>query len=81
MDHPLITIDPEIMMGKPTIKGTRLTVELILEDLGAGRSIEALLEDYPRLTVEGIQAALRFAADVLNSEAMQRYEQRHQAAL
>lgn len=75
MDHPLITIDPEIMMGKPTIKGTRITVELILEELAGGQSYEELLDAYPRVTVEGIQAALRYAADVLNHEAMQRYEQ------
>lgn len=80
MDHPLITIDPEIMMGKPTIKGTRLTVELILEQLASGLTIEELLDAYPRLTLEGIRAALAYAADFLNREAMQRYEQRQQVA-
>ncbi|HEY7125061.1 MAG TPA: DUF433 domain-containing protein [Ktedonobacterales bacterium] len=75
MEHPLITIDPEIMVGKPTIKGTRLTVELILEQLGAGHTNEELLEDYPRLTLEGIHAALFYAADVLRREARQPHKE------
>ncbi|HEU5366886.1 MAG TPA: DUF433 domain-containing protein [Ktedonobacterales bacterium] len=79
-NHPLITIDPEIMLGKPTIKGTRLTVELILEQLGSGLTIEELLDSYPHLTDEGIRAALLYAADFLNHEAMQRYEQRQHVA-
>lgn len=78
--HPRIVIDPEIMLGKPTIKGTRLTVELILEQLGSGLTIEELLDSYPHLTLEDIQAALLYAADFLNQEAMQRYEQRQHVA-
>jgi uncharacterized protein (DUF433 family) len=50
------------MMGKPVIKGTRITVELILEKLGAGETIEQILEAHPHLTREGIQAALSFGA-------------------
>ena len=57
-----IVRDPKIMLGKPTIKGTRITVELILEELGAGASIEQLLESHPRLTEESIRAALAFGA-------------------
>ena len=60
-----IISDPKIMMGKPVIKGTRITVELILEKLAAGESIEQLLESYPQLTQETIHAALTFAADML----------------
>jgi uncharacterized protein (DUF433 family) len=56
------------MMGKPTIKGTRITVELILETLGEGLSVEELVQAYPRLTREQVLAALRFAADYMNHE-------------
>jgi uncharacterized protein (DUF433 family) len=50
------------MMGKPVVVGTRITVELILEKFAAGETVEQLLEAHPRLTKEGIQAALNFAA-------------------
>ena len=63
-----IEINPKIMMGKPVIKGTRLTVELILESLAAGESVENLLTAFPRLTVEAVHAALAFAADMLKGE-------------
>lgn len=61
MNAPEIICDPNVMMGKPVVSGTRITVELILEKLGAGETIEQLLESYPRLTREGIQAALAAA--------------------
>ena len=51
------------MMGKPIVKGTRITVELILEKLGAGDTMKQILDAHPRLTREGIQAALAFAAE------------------
>ncbi|MDQ5824679.1 MAG: DUF433 domain-containing protein [Chloroflexota bacterium] len=70
MSRPLVVSDPAIMMGKPVIAGTRLTVELILEKLGAGQSIDDLLQDHPRLTREGVLAALTFAADVLKSDVV-----------
>jgi uncharacterized protein (DUF433 family) len=63
-ERPLIAIDPEIMGGKPTITGTRLTVEHVLEDLAGGLSPDDLLEAYPRLTREGLEAALAYAADL-----------------
>lgn len=53
------------MMGKPVVAGTRITVELILEKLAAGESVGQLLEAHPRLTKEGIQAALNFATEGL----------------
>jgi uncharacterized protein (DUF433 family) len=56
-----IIIDPNIMVGKPVIKGTRLTVELILGLLGQGISTEKILEEYPRLTKEDVLACLVFA--------------------
>lgn len=62
MSEPLIVSDPGVMMGKPVVAGTRITVDLILEKLGSGESIEALLESHPRLTREGVTAALRFVA-------------------
>jgi uncharacterized protein (DUF433 family) len=66
----LIVSDPAVMMGKPVIKGTRITVELILEKLAAGETIEQILEAYPHLTREGIQAALSFAAEALRSDVV-----------
>ena len=68
MNHPLITCNPTVMMGKPVIAGTRITVELILEKLGAGETIDDLLIDYPHLTREGVLAALRFAGQVMRNE-------------
>ena len=70
MGQKLIVSDPAVMMGKPVVKGTRITVELILEKLGAGETIEQLLEAHPRLTREGIQAALSFAAETLRSDVV-----------
>ena len=61
----LIQSDPHVMMGKPVIAGTRLTVELILEKLGAGETMENLLEAHPALTEEHVRAALAFAAEAL----------------
>jgi uncharacterized protein (DUF433 family) len=61
----LITSDPEILGGKPVIAGTRISVQLILEKLGDGWSIQDLLEDYPQLTREQIIAAIAYAASVM----------------
>ncbi len=66
--HPNIEVNPKVMMGKPVIKGTRITVELILESLAAGESQDNLLSSWPRLTKEAIQDALAFAADSLKGE-------------
>jgi uncharacterized protein (DUF433 family) len=68
MQANLISTDPQIMMGKPVIAGTRMTVELILEKLAAGETVEQLLAAHPRLTREGIQAALAYAAQTLRSD-------------
>lgn len=62
MARNLIESNPRIMMGKPVIASTRITVELILEKLGAGETMEQILDAHPRLTREGILAALDFAA-------------------
>lgn len=61
----LIVSDAKVMMGKPVIQGTRITVEHILEEFAAGRTYQELLDAYPSLTHEGIQAALEFAAQML----------------
>ncbi len=63
-----IEINPKIMMGKPVIKGTRITVETILEKLSAGETLENILEAHPHLTKEDIHAALAFAAQSLKGE-------------
>ena len=63
-----VTTDPQIMMGKPVISGTRIPVELILRRLGAGDSEQQILADHPRLTPDDIRAAQAFAADYLAAE-------------
>lgn len=63
-----VVSDPEIMMGKPAIAGTRLTVELILEKLAAGETIDDLVAAHPRLTREGVYAAIDFAAKALRAD-------------
>jgi uncharacterized protein (DUF433 family) len=68
MADSLITSDPNILMGKPVIRGTRITVELILEKLGSGETIEQVLEAHPRLTREDVLAALRFGAEALRAD-------------
>ena len=68
MAHSFIESDPKIMMGKPVVKDTRVTVELILEKLGAGETIEQVLEAHPRLTREGVLAALKFGAEALRAD-------------
>jgi len=70
MEGKLIVSDPGVMMGKPVIAGTRITVELILEKLAAGETVEQILEAHPRLTGEAIQAALAFAADALRADVV-----------
>ena len=65
-----IVSDPAIMQGKPVIAGTRITVELILEKLAAGETVDDILEAHPRLTPEAIQAALAFAADALRADVI-----------
>jgi uncharacterized protein (DUF433 family) len=70
MSNQLIQADPKIMMGKPVVAGTRITVELILEKLAAGETVEQILDAHPRLTKEAILAALQFAADALKGDVV-----------
>ncbi len=65
-----IVSNPSVMMGKPVIVGTRITVELILEKLAAGETVDDLLKAHPRLTREAIQAALAFAAEALRADVV-----------
>jgi uncharacterized protein (DUF433 family) len=58
------------MMGKPVIAGTRITVELILEKLAAGETVEQILDAHPRLTRESVRAALAFAAEALRADVV-----------
>ena len=62
-----ITIDPRVMAGKPVIRGTRITVDLILELLAAGMKPEEIAEDY-KITIEDVRAALLYAAKILGRE-------------
>ena len=66
--HERITIDPNIMFGKPVIKGTRITIEHILRKLSGGMTIDEIIVDHPHLKQEDIFAAQEFAADFLADE-------------
>lgn len=63
-----IEVNPNVMLGKPVIRGTRITVELILRKMGEGATQADLLDAYPGLTREDIQAAMIYAADTLAHE-------------
>lgn len=70
MTTPRIVSDPKILFGKPTIAGTRISVELILEELGAGVSIDDLLREYPHLSREQILEAVRYAAQAIRTDVI-----------
>ncbi len=70
MEKQWIVSDPNVMMGKPVVAGTRITVELILEKMAAGETVEQILDAHPRLTREAIQAALAFASQVLRADVV-----------
>ena len=63
-----ITSDPKILAGKPVIKGTRLSVEFILNLLAEGWSIDEILENYPTLTKESLKAVFAFVAECMRDE-------------
>jgi uncharacterized protein (DUF433 family) len=65
-----ITIAPDVMRGKPVIRGTRITVDLILRKLADGARESDILDAYPHLTIEDVRAALTYAADVVSHETM-----------
>ncbi len=70
MDHPTITSDPKIMGGKPCIAGTRISVEVLLDHLASGESMEELLAGYPPLTEADVRAALAYAAEHLRTQGL-----------
>lgn len=65
-----ITSDPAILGGKPCIKGTRISVEFILELYSSGAALDDILSAYPQLTAEAVQEALRYAARFLKNEVV-----------
>jgi len=66
----LIVSDPEIMMGKPVLRGTRITVESVVERVGAGENVDAIVDSHPRLTREMVLAAISFAAEALKADVV-----------
>jgi uncharacterized protein (DUF433 family) len=66
----MVVSNPGVMMGKPVIAGTRITVELILEKLAAGETVEQILDAHPRLNQDAVRAALSFAADALRADVI-----------
>jgi len=68
MAHERIEMNPDIMRGKPVIRGIRVPVEMVLRKLGAGMTSEAIVADHPRLTLDDIRAAQAFTADYLADE-------------
>ncbi|WDN90947.1 hypothetical protein BuS5_03918 [Desulfosarcina sp. BuS5] len=70
MYEKFIQSEPSVMMGKPVITGTRISVELILEKLAAGETFEQIIDAHPRLTMDAIQAALGFAAKALKADVI-----------
>ncbi|WP_020177479.1 DUF433 domain-containing protein [Methylopila sp. M107] len=65
MEHPRISQDPKVMVGKPVIRGTRVTVEVLLSLLGSGMTVDEVAEQYPHISRDDVLAAQRFAADYL----------------
>ena len=65
-----IVSNPDVMLGKPVVEGTRITVELILEKLSGGESVDQILESYPTLTRESVLAAIKYAVDVLRLDVV-----------
>jgi uncharacterized protein (DUF433 family) len=68
--HERIEINPDVMGGKPVIRGTRVPVETVLRKLGAGMTTERIISDHPRLTSDDVRAAQTFAADYLADEVL-----------
>jgi uncharacterized protein (DUF433 family) len=76
MHEELIISDPEILNGKPIVKGTRISVALILQCIASGMTKEDILRGYPTLTGEGLEAALDFAARQFQGEEVRFFENR-----
>ena len=67
-EHPRITLDPDVMVGKPVVRGTRITVELVIGLLAQGWIEQEILSAYPHLTHDDVLACLAYAQDVVSSE-------------
>lgn len=65
-----ISVDPEVCHGKPCIRGTRIFISVILDNLAAGQTIDQVIESYPGLTTEDIQAALSYAAELAHERTV-----------
>jgi uncharacterized protein (DUF433 family) len=65
-DH--ITVDPQILVGKPVVKGTRISVELVIDLLAAGWTQQQVLDSYPTLKADDVRACLAYASEILHSE-------------
>lgn len=70
MSQPRIVVDPEVMLGKPVVAGTRITVELLLEKLAAGESPEQIARAHPHLPDGGLRAALEYAIAAVRNEVV-----------
>lgn len=68
-DRGRIVRDPEILVGKAVVRGTRIPVELVLAKLATNPSLDALLQDYPRLTVDDVKACLEYASSMVRAHA------------
>jgi len=67
-EHEFIEVNPDIMLGKPVIKGTRIPAALVLRKFADGATMDDLLDGYPGLTKDKIMGAISYAAEVLGSE-------------
>ena len=65
-----IVSDPGVMLGKPVVVGTRITVEHILEKMACGETVEEIVEEHPRLTAESVRTALAFAAETMRAATL-----------
>ena len=74
MSHPRIATDPDLWQGKPYIKGTDITVEMLIHKLGAVRSFDDVLIEYPELKPEDLLAALDFASEFMQTEPSDKAE-------
>jgi len=69
-EYIYITFNPEILNGKPIIKGTRISVEFIMELIASGASVDDIVRDYPHLPVEGVREAVMYAANSVKNEVL-----------
>jgi uncharacterized protein (DUF433 family) len=70
MNQRFVTSDPAVMMGKPVVAGTRITVEYILEKLAAGETIEQIVDAHPVLSRDAVLAAIAFAREALRADVV-----------